>query len=269
MIYVITHTLFEDSLIDPHLYQVLHVGAGQECRESWLRDDTGDNISAHNTSWCELTGLYWIWRNVQADPEDITGLVHYRRYFTTQEEDRIYRKGGAMPTLLSEETIRSECASNKIIVPTPLTTVANVYQTYAREHYAKDMDIVGAVIHEYSPLYDVAYRKVMHAHHLTYGNMFLSNRRILEDYCAWLFPILFEIDARISEYHNESRYQQRVIGFLAERLLNVWIVGSGVPVAYYPVFNTQERGMTATELMRYRLRVLPEVLGGRYRRRED
>lgn len=269
MIYVITHTMFDESLLDQQLYRVLHVGAGQECGEKWLRDDTGDNISSRNNSWCELTGLYWIWKNAAIDSEDITGLVHYRRYFTTVEEERVYCKGGSMPTLLSRERIRAEIDAGRVILPTPMSMVTNVRKTYAREHYVQDLDLVGSCIHELAPSYDKAFQKVMRSHHLSYWNMFLSNRRTLERYCEWLFPILFAVDNRMQSQHVESRYQQRVIGFLAERLLNVWIAGSGVSVAYYPVFNTQERGMTTAELLRYRLRILPEVLSGRYRRRED
>ena len=61
-------------------YLPLQVGAfgkpslGPEYR----RDDEGENISARNSSWCELTGLYWAWKNLRADA---LGLVHYRRLF--------------------------------------------------------------------------------------------------------------------------------------------------------------------------------------------
>ena len=61
------------------MYLPVHVGAvGNETISGCQRDDEGENISALNPYFCELTGLYWAWKNLEAD---YIGLVHYRRHF--------------------------------------------------------------------------------------------------------------------------------------------------------------------------------------------
>ena len=42
-------------------------------------DDTGETIAPRNKHYSELTGWYWIWKNVS--DVSIVGLCHYRRYF--------------------------------------------------------------------------------------------------------------------------------------------------------------------------------------------
>ena len=67
------------------LYLPLHVGAEGKTDEEgnpldlgYQKDNTGENISELNPSFCELTGLYWAWKNLDAD---YVGLAHYRRHF--------------------------------------------------------------------------------------------------------------------------------------------------------------------------------------------
>ena len=59
------------------IYLPLHVGAEGKDPIGFTPDNTGDNISSQNPIFCELTGLYWCWKNLQYD---YLGLVHYRRY---------------------------------------------------------------------------------------------------------------------------------------------------------------------------------------------
>ena len=68
---------------EEEMYVPIQVGAeGKEKIEGYIQDNTGDNISTKNPYYCELTGLYWAWKNLDAD---YIGLVHYRRYFTNQK----------------------------------------------------------------------------------------------------------------------------------------------------------------------------------------
>ena len=59
-------------------YVPLHVGAEGKNDLGLIKDSTGDNISLKNPNFCELTGLYWMWKNTKSK---YIGLVHYRRYF--------------------------------------------------------------------------------------------------------------------------------------------------------------------------------------------
>ena len=58
-------------------------------------------------------------------------------------------------------------------------------------------------------------------------------------YCEWLFKILFEVEKRtdISSYDS---YQQRLYGFLGERLLNVWLRHRQAKVKYLAEYQTDQ-----------------------------
>ena len=78
-VYVVSHSEEDIRDIDANeIYVPLFVGRDGKDNLGFVSDDTGDNISGKNSSYCELTGLYWMWKNSDAD---IIGLVHYRRYF--------------------------------------------------------------------------------------------------------------------------------------------------------------------------------------------
>ena len=60
-------------------YLPLHVGKEGKADIGFRGDNSGDNISTRNGTFCELTGLYWAWKNLH-DVEYI-GFCHYRRFF--------------------------------------------------------------------------------------------------------------------------------------------------------------------------------------------
>ena len=53
-------------------------------------------------------------------------------------------------------------------------------------------------------------------------NMFIMKRNLFNDYCDWLFGILFKVENRI-DISDWNKSEQRVFGYLSERLLDVWI----------------------------------------------
>ena len=60
------------------IYLPLHVGAEGKESIGYQGDNIGENISNLNPYFCELTGMYWMWKNLKAD---YLGLAHYRRHF--------------------------------------------------------------------------------------------------------------------------------------------------------------------------------------------
>ena len=70
----------QDIMANQEPYFPVHVGkALSDAKLGIQPDDEGKNISAKNRSYCELTGLYWAWKNLKN--VDVVGLCHYRRYF--------------------------------------------------------------------------------------------------------------------------------------------------------------------------------------------
>ena len=94
-IFVLTHKKFELPL--DNLYKPLLNGSiTYEDDFGYLRDDSGDNISDLNKYYAELTGVYWAWKNSDAD---IIGFCHYRRYFAKNISLKLLKKEDIEETL--------------------------------------------------------------------------------------------------------------------------------------------------------------------------
>ena len=79
-VYIVAHKDF-DAPAEPGYVPIL-AGAAHNHASIAVRDDAGENISAKNPQFCELTAQYWVWRNACVDCANV-GFVHYRRYFYT------------------------------------------------------------------------------------------------------------------------------------------------------------------------------------------
>lgn len=206
-IYVMTHKAYTKPEDD--LYISLHVGRELGTDLGYLGDHTGDNLSKKNKHYCELTGLYWIWKNVQCD---IVGICHYRRYFVHDEK------------FLDKEYIEKVLENTDIIVSRSECTQYNsLYEHYQQMHHEYDMKRCKEVIREYCPEYLDAFDLCMNCNLFSLGNMMICRKSIFDDYCSWLFSILFEVEKRI-DISSYDEYQSRVMGFLSERLMRVWLL---------------------------------------------
>lgn len=204
---------------DP-LYFPLHVGAegkkgadGSNLDLGYVKDNTGDNISILNPSFCELTGLYWACRNLD---NDYIGLVHYRRHFSMKN-----KKG--FENVLTYSELKPYLGKIKVFVPKKRKYyIETLYSHYAHTHYSSQLDETRKIILEKYPDYISSYDKVIKH---TYGymfNMMIMDKNYLNDYCTWLFDILFELSQRVI-MSELSAFQGRCYGRISEIIFNVWI----------------------------------------------
>ena len=167
-----------------------------------VRDDTGINISSKNRKYCELTVMYWVWKNCKSE---YVGLSHYRRRFD----------------LSDNEIEKITTGELDVIVTTPMINVPNVKYMYGKNHNIEDWEKMLKVVAEKCPEYTQAVETVEKSNYYVPYNMFIMKWEIFDKYCEWLFPILEKCEQLIGDY--EDVYQNRYIGFLAERLMTAYI----------------------------------------------
>ena len=195
----------------------------------FLRDDTGENIAAKNPNYCELTALYWAWKNLQ---DDYCGLVHYRRYFVTSFNKPI-------PT----QTIKEYLKEVDVLLPKKRYHDGETnLELYSRRHYKKDLIETRSIIDEFYPEYTAAFDKVMNDKSLHSYNMMIMKKSVLDNYCSWLFDILEKLENR-TDISGYDAHQARIYGFISERLLDVWLTTNNIQYKELPVRFLEKRSI--------------------------
>ena len=221
---IIVATHKEYRMPEDDLYLPVHAGKSvSKWKLPYQGDNTGKHISKKNPNFCELTALYWAWKNLDAD---YIGLCHYRRHFTVRKP--LFFCEDKFPYVLTAEEAADLVARHDIILPKKRNYfIETGYSHYIHAHPAEALDKTMEIIHKHYPEYDVAFDLVMNSSKGHRFNMFLMKKEILDGYCSWLFGILSKLEKAldISEY---SDYDKRVFGFLAERLLDVYLVNNGL-----------------------------------------
>ena len=194
----------------------------------FLGDDTGDNISARNDNFSELTGHYYVWKNDKAS--DIIGTCHYRRYLISD-------KTGDLLTSYEIKTLLK-----KYDIITTKNLLLNFPYEYGFGEHHKPLYLTGTgdVLKDLYPKDHAVFEKLIKEEHTYFGNMLICRREIFEDYSDWLFSILFELDKRITIDEPDS-YHRRIYGFISEFLLYVYIVSRGLKAKECKVGMTAEK----------------------------
>ncbi len=218
-------------------------------------DDTGDNISAKNFGYAELTAIYWLWKNSDAD---IKGLFHYRRFLdlntkSAHIDDNVYEypltdnfnaERFLKQIAVSKENIISLLKKHTILTRKREDLYSwsrySVRGHYAAAHHGEHLDKALMIIKQDYPEYYSSAKKLVDGHTSYFTNMFVVDSKKYDEYCSWMFDILFKIEPTLNLYDKTlapNTAKSRWAGFLGERLTAIFIqkqIDNGVQIGEFP-----------------------------------
>lgn len=184
-----------------------------DVNKTFQGDNTGDNISVKNPNYNELTALYWGWKNLEVDG---MGLVHYRRYLSL--------KGGkSFDNILTMDESKKLLSKYDVILPKRRNYYIETNKShYLHVHEKEPLEVMTKVIKQDYPEYVPAMEKVFNRTWAHMFNMFIMKKKVLNEYCTWLFDILSKVEDQI-DIREYTSYEKRVYGFLSELMLDIWL----------------------------------------------
>lgn len=226
--YIITHKKFKEPKLDGYI--PIQVGAIGKSSLGYLNDAVGENISNKNSHYCELTGIYWIWKNEKN--VDIVGINHYRRYFC--REFSLLRK-----RLLTTQDAEKMLEQYDIILPKREPLKESAWDEYLMvSGLEKDLLTVKKIIMTDYPEMMAAFECYFSSNQSHLYNMMICPKNIFDSYCTFLFDVLEKLENTV-DYSQYDDYQKRIYGFMGERLLNVWCLYKGLTIKELPVIQTE------------------------------
>ena len=193
-------------------------------------DNSGENISTLNPYYCELTGLYWAWRNLACD---YLGLVHYRRYFTKMTK-KYNESINIDDVILNRYEIEELLENSEVIVPKRRKYyIETLYSHYDHTFDGSHLDLARKMIEMKNPEYLSSFDKVMKQRSGYMFNMFIMKKELADDYFSWLFPILDSMYESI-DLSDLTDFEARLFGRVSEILFNVWLDKNDLKIKEIP-----------------------------------
>ena len=201
------------------IYLPVQVGAEGKEDLGYQKDNSGDNISKKNPYFCELTGLYWAWKNLDAD---YIGLAHYRRHFSLRKK-KCKKVAETLNHVLTKKQAEELFKDSSVILPKKRKYyIENLYNHYKHTMHIETLDETRKIIEKKYPKYLYEFDRLHKRTSMHAFNMFIMKKEILNDYCKWLFDILFELEKKI-DVSKYDQFHARFYGRVSERLLDVYL----------------------------------------------
>lgn len=172
-----------------------------------LQDNQGDNISAKNRNYCELTATYYVWKHSRAKYK---GICHYRRVFDISDEQ--------MRKLLERDQ------EWDVILPYPSIHYPDISAQHVRYVTEGDWKAMLQALKDVAPEYLNTYARVVseEEHFFNNFNMLIAKSSVFDDYCSFLFSVL----ERTEELTTPKGWERadRFAGYLGENLTTLYFL---------------------------------------------
>lgn len=238
----------------------LQVGADVSKVEFGIQqDNVNDNISYKNPYYCEFTGIYWLWKNVDSKYK---GIMHHRRFLSVDKEpkfqmikrigfrllnklynfykyhpastnkkivcysndefyDKAYRFLDSLPNLLG---------SYDIVTITPFHySYRNVGQAFAEVVNRPLLKCLREIfVNDYLEFFKY-FENTLKSEMLYYGNISVMSSELFNQYCSFVFSILDKLEKKLIEdslfiQPLKERSLSRIFGYIGELLTNTFII---------------------------------------------
>ncbi|KGR34530.1 hypothetical protein OA39_02900 [Vibrio campbellii] len=234
-VYIVSHIEVTTELAEHE--SMLYGGDYRKRDEEFLLSITHDHFAnsiAHkNKYYSELTSLYAINQVCQFEDLSYSGLMHYRRRFS-QIPSSAFSRGKLFKKIyfylihkkglyLTKSKIEESLTEFDAILPQKVKFPCSMYEQFAKHHDVSDLLYARAALEKLFPDYLPAYDTYMASRDSHLFNMLIAKKEIINDYCNWIFPILDELEKTI-DLDAKHGYQQRCMGYIAERLINVYFL---------------------------------------------
>ena len=207
--------------------------------DNMIGDDTGDNISYLNREFCELTAMYWAWKNYDklGNPEYI-GFMHYRRHFIfnnyIDKNDlgwgcKVFDK--ITPEYLLYSKMYKSSILNTINGYDIITTNQVYYKNNVVDHYQEIMPFLDVkyllmaknITQELYPKYNNSSETYYNSKYHYWYHSFIMKKDIFFKYAEWLFSILFTLHKQIDYSLFKIDNEYRTVAYIAERMHGIFI----------------------------------------------
>ena len=241
----------KDILFKNEIFTPIHVGRSlakkrmgednpvyQWLNENMFGDDTGENISDQNSSYNEMTAVYWAWKNYdQLGDPDFVGLMHYRRHFAFKKavgesHYPIYTVDDSYYDTInfSEEKVQKLLEGADFAYHHGF--VGSVKRHFLEAHREKDLEVLLDILKRRSPEYYKNAKRFLRQDGGCFCNMFIFPKDIFFDYCNWIFPILEEFVETVKIGDRRLFVSERLTGLFVYTLLKNKKVGVPLPISF-------------------------------------